>query len=163
MDWLEDRQDDIEAGLPRRHLGPEPNPARMALFDLSSLWLEGRRCPLAARGYCRDGRKGRLQIDYGLLTGPHGRPVAVRVSPGNAGDPGRVHRHRAGAAGHVRAGQHGHGRGPRHDHQRPDRGADQHEDGTPRPDAYGWITALRAPAIKKLMAEDGPLQLSLLD
>jgi hypothetical protein len=57
MDWLEHRQDAIEAGLARRHLGPEPNPSRMALFDLSSSWLEGSQCPLAARGYSRDGKK----------------------------------------------------------------------------------------------------------
>ena len=60
----------------------------MALFDLSSSWLEGRHCPLAARGYSRDGKKGKLQIEYGLLTDPEGRPVAVRVFPGNTGDPG---------------------------------------------------------------------------
>src|SRR6266705_7124712 len=83
MDWLEDRQDDIEAGLAARHLGPGGNPARMALFDLSSSWLEGTHCPLAARGYSRDGKKGKLQIEYGLLTDPAGRPVAVRVFPGN--------------------------------------------------------------------------------
>ena len=87
MDWLEDRQDAIEAGLARRHLAPDANPARMALFDLSSSWLEGRRCPLAARGYSRDGKKGRLQIEYGLLTDAEGRPVAVRVFPGSTGDP----------------------------------------------------------------------------
>jgi len=77
----------IEAALAARHLSPEPNPARMALFDLSSSWLEGAHCPLAARGYSRDGKKGRLQIEYGLLTDPAGRPVAVRVLPGNTGDP----------------------------------------------------------------------------
>src|SRR5258705_3731327 len=49
MDWLVSRQDAIEAGLARRHLGPEPNPSRMALFDLSSSWMEGTHCPLAAR------------------------------------------------------------------------------------------------------------------
>ena len=59
----------------------------MALFDLSSSWLEGSHCPLAARGYSRDGKKGKLQIEYGLLTDPEGRPVAVRVFPGNTGDP----------------------------------------------------------------------------
>ena len=59
----------------------------MALFDLSSSWVEGRCCPLAARGYSRDGKKGQLQIEYGLLTDPEGRPVAVRVLPGNTGDP----------------------------------------------------------------------------
>src|SRR5579864_7894819 len=88
MDWLEDRQDAIEAGLARRHLAPDANPARTALFDLSSSWMEGSHCPLAARGYSRDGKKGKLQIEYGLLTDPAGRPVAVRVLPGNTGDPG---------------------------------------------------------------------------
>jgi hypothetical protein len=63
VDWLAGRQDAIEAGLARRHLGPGPNPSRMALFDLSSSWLEGRCCPLAARGYSRDGKKGTLQIE----------------------------------------------------------------------------------------------------
>ena len=87
MDWLEDRQDDIEAALARRHLAPGVNPARMALFDLSSSWMEGSQCPLAARGYSRDGKKGKLQIEYGLLTDPEGRPVAIRVFPGNSGDP----------------------------------------------------------------------------
>ena len=81
MDWLGHRQDAIEAELARRHLAPEPNPSRMALFDLSSSWLEGRCCPLAARGYSRDGRKGRRQIEYGLLTDPAGLPGAVRVLP----------------------------------------------------------------------------------
>src|SRR6266705_1167331 len=88
MDWLASRQDAIEAGLAARHLAPGANPARMALFDLSSSWLEGSHCPLAARGYSRDGKKGTLQIEYGLLTDPAGRPVAVRVFPGNTGEPG---------------------------------------------------------------------------
>jgi hypothetical protein len=57
MDWLGHRQDAIEAGLARRHLAPQPSPSRMALFDLSSSWLEGTHCPLAARGYSRDGKK----------------------------------------------------------------------------------------------------------
>src|SRR5579863_3173686 len=87
MDWLEHRQDAIEAGLAARHLAPAVNPARMALFDLSSSWMEGSHCPLAARGYSRDGKKGKLQIEYGLLTDPEGRPVAVRVFDGNTGDP----------------------------------------------------------------------------
>ena len=87
MDWLEGRQDAIEAKLARRHLAQEANPSRMALFDLSSSWLEGRCCPLGARGYSRDGKKGKLQIEYGLLTDPEGRPAAVRVLPGDTGDP----------------------------------------------------------------------------
>jgi hypothetical protein len=163
MDWLEHRQDGIEAELARRHLAPEPNPARMALFDLSSSWLEGRCCPLAARGYSRDGKKGRLQIEYGLLTDPDGRPVAVRVFPGNTGDPAaftgivQVLRDKFGLAQMVMVGDRGMITSARI------AALNQHEDGTARPDPYGWITALRAPAIKKLMAEDGPLQLSLFD
>src|SRR5690242_3302320 len=87
MGWLARRQETIEAQLGARGLAPAANPARMALFDLSSSWLEGTHCPLAARGYSRDGKKGTLQIEYGLLTDPEGRPVAVRVFAGNAGDP----------------------------------------------------------------------------
>ena len=163
MDWLAGRQDAIEAGLARRHLAPAANPARMALFDLSSSWLEGTRCPLAARGYSRDGRKGKLQIEYGLLTDPDGRPVAVRVFPGNTGDPAAftaitdVIRDKFGLARMVMVGDRGMITSARI------AALNRLEDGTARPDAYGWITALRAPAIKKLMAEGGPLQLSLFD
>ena len=161
MDRLEDQQDAIEAELARRHLAPEPNPAKMALFDLSSSWLEGSHCPLAARSYSRDGRKGKLQIEYGLLTDPAGRPAAVRVFPGNTGDPAAftaiadVVRKKSGLAEMVMAGDRGMITSARI------QALNQLEDGTQRPDPYGWITALRAPAIKKLMADDGPLQLSL--
>ena len=163
MDWLEHRQDAIEAELARRHLAPEANPSRMALFDLSSSWLEGSHCPLAARGYSRDGKKGKLQIEYGLLTDPEGRPVAVRVFPGNTGDPAAfteiadVVREKFGLAQMVMVGDRGMITSARI------AALNQLEDGTQRPDAYGWITALRAPAISKLMADDGPLQLSLFD
>ena len=81
MDWLEDRQDAIEADLARRHLAPGPNPSKMALFDLSSSWLEGSQCPLAARGYSRDGKKGKLQIEYGLLTDPQAARSRSGCSP----------------------------------------------------------------------------------
>src|SRR6478672_6218773 len=163
MDWLAGRQDAIEAELARRHLAPEPNPARMALFDLSSSWLEGTRCPLAARGYSRDGKKGKLQIEYGLLTDPAGRPVAVRVLPGNTGDPAAftaitdVMRDKFGLAQMVMVGDRGMITSARI------AALNQLDDGTGHPDPYGWITALRAPAIRKLMADDGPLQLSLFD
>jgi hypothetical protein len=163
MDWLEHRQDAIEAGLARRHLGPQANPSRMALFDLSSSWLEGRCCPLAARGYSRDGKKGRLQIEYGLLTDPAGRPVAVRVFPGNTGDPAAfttivdVVREKFELEQMVMVGDRGMITSARI-------GAlNQQQDGTRQPDPYGWITALRAPAIRKLMADGGPLQMSLFD
>jgi hypothetical protein len=163
MDWLGGRQDAIEARLAGRHLAPEPNPARMALFDLSSSWIEGSHCPLAARGYSRDGKKGKLQIEYGLLTDPEGRPVAVRVFPGNTGDPGAftaivdVVRKKFGLTQMVMVGDRGMITSARI------QAMNQRDDGTPLPDAYGWITALRAPAIRKLMADDGPLQLSLFD
>jgi hypothetical protein len=87
MDWLHGRQDDIEKQLAARHLGPASNPSRIAMFDLSSSWVTGRCCELAARGYSRDGKKGCEQIEYGLLTDPEGRPIAVRVFPGNTADP----------------------------------------------------------------------------
>ena len=165
MDWLERRQDAIEAELARRHLAPPVNPARTALFDLSSSWLEGSHCPLAARGYSRDGKKGRLQIEYGLLTDPAGRPVAVRVFPGNTGDPAAftqivtVVRKKFGLEQIVMAGDRGMITSARI------RALNQLEDGTPRPDAdaYGWITALRAPAVRKLVADEGPLQMSLFE
>jgi hypothetical protein len=163
MDWLAHRQDAIEAGLAGRHLGSEPNPSRMALFDLSSSWMEGTHCPLAARGYSRDGKKGKLQIEYGLLTDPEGRPVAVRVFPGNTGDPAAftaiadVVRKKFGLEQMVMVGDRGMITSARI------QALNELEDGTQRPDAYGWITALRAPAIRKLMADDGPLQLSLFD
>jgi hypothetical protein len=159
MDWLGARQDAIEAELARRHLAPEVNAARMALFDLSSSWLEGTHCPLAARGWSRDGKKAKLQIEYGLLTDPEGRPVAVRVLPGNTGDPAAftgivtVVRDKFHLARMVMVGDRGMITSARI-------AALKEMDENQR---FGWITALRAPAIRKLMAEDGPLQLSLFD
>src|SRR6516165_6300527 len=164
MDWLGHRQDAIEAALAARHLAPAANPSRMALFDLSSSWLEGRCCPLAARGYSRDGKKGKLQIEYGLLTDPEGRPVAVRVFEGNTADPAAfttivtVVREKFGLEKMVMVGDRGMITSARI------RALNQpEEDQTRQPSPYGWITALRALAIKKLMADDGPLQLSLFD
>jgi transposase len=163
MDWLDARQDVIEAQLAARHLAPEVNPSRMALFDLSSSWLEGRCCPLAARGYSRDGKKGKLQIEYGLLTDPAGRPVAVRVFPGNAGDPAAftgivtVVREKFALEKMVMVGDRGMITSARI------AALNQPGDDGAAPSPYGWITALRAPAISKLMADDGPLQLSLFD
>jgi hypothetical protein len=165
MDWLASRQEQIEAKLAARHLAPEPNPSRMALFDLSSSWLEGSHCPLAARGYSRDGKKGRLQIEYGLLTDAAGRPVAVRVFPGDTGDPAaftqivQVIRGKFKLARMVMVGDRGMITKARIE------ALNTAEDGTQLAggDAYRWITALRAPAIKKLMADGGPLQMSLFD
>ena len=165
MDWLAARQEQIEARLAARHLGPGANPSRMALFDLSCSWLEGSHCPLAARGYSRDGKKGTLQIEYGLLTDPDGRPVAVRVFPGDTGDPAafteivQVVREKFQLAKMVMVGDRGMITKARI------QALNTAGDGTPLQgqDAYGWITALRAPAIKKLMADGGPLQMSLFD
>jgi hypothetical protein len=165
MDWLAARQDQIEGRLAARHLGEGVNPSRMALFDLSSSWLEGSCCPLAARGYSRDGKKGKLQIEYGLLTDPDGRPVAVRVFPGDTADPEafteivQVVRGKFKLARMVMVGDRGMITKARIE------ALNTAADGAPLEgeDAYGWITALRAPAIKKLMAEGGPLQMSLFD
>ena len=102
MDWLQARQDAIEAKLADWHLAPAANPSRMALFDLSSSWLEGSRCSLGARGYSRDGNKGTVQIEYGLLTDPEGRPVAVRVLEGNTADPAAPRRTQGRSRARVR-------------------------------------------------------------
>jgi hypothetical protein len=156
MDWLLGRQDAIEAQLAARHLGVATNPARLALFDLSSSWVEGRCCPLAARGYSRDGKKGRDQIEYGLLTDPAGRPVAVRVFPGNTADPTAfveataVVRDRFGLTDLVMVGDRGMITSARIDALR--EAAD-----------LRWLTCLRAPQIAALAADDGPLQMSLFD
>src|ERR1700692_3509999 len=87
MHWLDGRQQAIEKKLAAKHLGADVNPGRMALFDLTSAWVTGRCCELAARGYSRDGKKGCEQIEYGILTDVQGRPVAVRVWAGNTADP----------------------------------------------------------------------------
>jgi hypothetical protein len=87
MDWLVGRQDSIEKKLAAKHLGAQANPSKMALFDLSSTWMTGNHCELAARGYSRDGKKGLPQINFGLLGDREGRPVAVRVFAGNTADP----------------------------------------------------------------------------
>ena len=87
LDYLLDRQEVIEKNLAARYLDPAVNPSRMALYDLSSSWMTGSKCPLAKRGYSRDGKKDLPQIEYALLTDPAGCPVAVRVFEGNTADP----------------------------------------------------------------------------
>jgi hypothetical protein len=151
MDWLLARQDGIEAGLSRRHLAP----GGMALFDLSSSWVEGSHCELAAFGHSRDGKRGKQQIEYGLLTSRDGCPVAVRVFAGNTGDPKTfteavtVVRDKFGITGAVMVG---------------DRGmiTSARIRALKELPGMAWLTCLRAPAIKKL-ADDGPLQMSLFD
>lgn len=88
LDWLEERQDGIEARLARRRL----RDGSLVLYDVTSTYFEGRRCPLAARGHSRDHRGDRLQIVVGLLASADGCPVAVEVFPGNTGDPGTLSR-----------------------------------------------------------------------
>src|SRR5271157_2692147 len=161
MDWLAGRQDTIEKKLAAKHLGPDVNPGRMALFDLTSSWVTGRCCALAARGYSRDAKKGREQIEYGILTDVEGRPVAVRVFAGNTADPTAftqivtVIRDKFGLEKLVLVGDRGMITSARIAALR-----DLNDDtGT----GFGWITALRAPAIAKLAADDGPLQMSLFD
>jgi hypothetical protein len=83
LDWLITRQAHIEKKLAARHL----HKGGFVLYDLSSSYFEGKTSPLAARGYNRDGKRGTLQVNYGLLTDPRGRPVAVSVFKGNTGDP----------------------------------------------------------------------------
>ena len=156
MDWLAGRQQAIEKTLAKRHLSEEMNPDRLALFDLSSSWVTGHHCPLAARGYSRDGKKGCEQIEYGLLTDPAGRPVSVRVVAGNTADPAAFEslaadfKTRYGLDQMVMVGDRGMITNTRI--------AQLKELG-----GLGWVTALRAPAIKALAADDGPLQMSLFD
>jgi Transposase DDE domain len=163
MDWLAGRQEAVENKLAARHLAPQVNPRRMALFDLTSAWVTGRCCELAARGYSRDGKKGCEQIEYGVLTDPAGRPVAVRVFKGNTADPDAfteivtVIRDTLGICRLVLVGDRGMITAARIEALRklnddPDTATD-----------FGWITALRAPAIAKLARDDGPLQMSLFD
>jgi len=82
MDWVLERQESIEKRLAKRHLRMDG----LVLYDLTSSYFEGVTCPLAARGHNRDGKKGKLQVNYGLLADERGRPVAVSVFPGNTLD-----------------------------------------------------------------------------
>ena len=152
MDWLLLRQVRIEQQLAKRHLSE----GTLTLYDVTSTYFEGRHCPLARLGHSRDGKKDKLQIVFGLLTSAEGCPVAVQVFEGNTGDPKTVASHvekireRFGLTRVVLVG---------------DRGmitsARIREDLKPQP-GIDWITALRAPAIRKLV-EAGTLQLGLFD
>jgi Transposase DDE domain len=152
MDWLAARQDGIEKELARRHL----RDGGIAMFDLSSSWVEGSHCELAAYGYSRDGKRGKAQIEYGLLTDKDGRPVAVRVFAGNTGDPKTFPdavdavRGSFGLEQMIMIGDRGMITSARIADLR-------------QLEGMAWITCLRSPAIKKLMAGDGPLQQSLFD
>ena len=151
MDWLLERQSVIEQRLAKRHLSD----GALVLYDLSSTWLEGRCCPLAKRGYSRDGKRGKLQIVFGLLCNREGCPVAVEVFEGNTADPRTVGVHidklrrRFGLSRVVLVG---------------DRGmlteARIREEVAPA--GLDWITTLRAPAIRELVSS-GAVQRSMFD
>jgi transposase len=151
LDWLHERQPAIEAALAKRHL----NGGTLVLYDVSSSYMEGRCCPLASRGYNRDRKNGKLQIVYGLLCAPDGCPVAIEVFEGNTADPTTVPaqveklKQRFGLDHVVLVG---------------DRGMITQARITEdlKPAGLDWITALRAPDIKELLAS-GTLQLSLFD
>jgi len=156
LDYLLGRQEVIEKNLAARYLDPAVNPSRMALYDLSSSWMTGSKCPLAKRGYSRDGKKDLPQIEYALLTDPAGCPVAVRVFEGNTADPAAL----AAAVTAVKdtfalqnmvlVG---------------DRGmiTTARIRALQQVGGLGWVTALRAPQIAALAADTGPLQMSLFD
>jgi hypothetical protein len=151
LDWLLARQSAIETALAKRHL----QNGTLVLYDVSSSYMEGRCCPLAKRGYSRDGKKGTLQIVYGLLCAPDGCPVAIEVFDGNTGDPTTLApqinklKQRFGLDHVVLVG---------------DRGMITEARITEDIKAAGldWITALRGPAIKDLL-NSGALQLTLFD
>lgn len=151
MDWLIGRQARIEEHLARRHLDNT-----LVLYDVTSSYFEGRTCPLAKLGHSRDGKRGKLQIVIGLLCNREGCPVAVEVFDGNTGDPTtlgaqvRKLRKRFGIDRIVLVGD----RGMLTD-------ARIREDLDPV-DGLSWITALRAPAIKRLAAQ-GAVSSSLFD
>lgn len=151
LDWLAERQPAIETSLARRHL----KNGTLVLYDVSSSYMEGRCCPLAKRGYSRDGRKGTLQIVYGLLCAPDGCPVAVEVFDGNTGDPATLAtqvaklKQRFGLDHVVLVGDRGMITEARITEDIKTAGLD-------------WITALRGPAIKELV-KGGAIQLSLFD
>jgi Transposase DDE domain len=150
MDWLLERQERIERALARRHLAGEG----FVLYDLSSSYLEGRRCELGAIGYSRDGQRGKLQITYGLCCSPEGRPVSIEVHPGNTGDPSTLQpavervRDRFGIEHVVFVG---------------DRGMiTEAKVKLLKQHGVGFITALRAPQIQALTLAPS-FQLSLFD
>lgn len=151
LDWLLERQPRIEAGLARRHL----KEGTLVLYDVSSSYFEGRRCPLARHGYSRDHRGDRLQIVYGLLCTREGLPVAVEVFDGNTADPATLSaqvaklKQRFGLERVVLVGDRGMITSARIETEL-------------KPAGLDWISCLRAPAIQAL-AQDGPLQLSLFD
>jgi hypothetical protein len=150
MDWLLERQERIENALARRHL----TDGGFVLYDLSSSYVEGRCCPLAALGHSRDGKPGKPQVNWGLVCSPEGRPVAVQVHPGNTADPTTVPdvidtvKQRFGIERVILVG---------------DRAmiTDAHA-ATLKELGAGFVSALKSAQIRKLIGA-GELQLSLFD
>ena len=151
LDWLGERQQAIEKALARKHL----RDGTLVLYDVSSSYLEGRCCELAKLGYNRDGKKGKLQIVYGLLCAPDGCPVAIEVFEGNTADPRTL----AAQIDKVKSRF-----ALKHVVLVGDRGmiTQARLDAEIAPAGLDWITAMRAPAIRAL-AESGALQMSLFD
>ncbi len=151
MDWLLERQGNIEKKLAKRHL----QKGSLALYDLTSSYFEGVTCPLAARGHNRDKKQGKLQVNYGLLTSERGVPVAVSVFEGNKGDPKTLMpqvdkmRTEFGIDQFVMVGDRGMITQTQVDTLRETEGCD-------------WISALRPGAINKLI-ESGSIQMGLFD
>jgi hypothetical protein len=151
LDWLLARQARVEVALARRHLAP----GSLVLYDVSSTYVEGSRCPLAVPGYSRDHRPDRAQIVFGLVTDGRGCPVAVEAFPGNTADPATLEtqvdklRVRFGLADVVLVGDRGMLTSARIERLREIGGID-------------WVSCLRGPAIRALV-EGGQLQLSLFD
>ena len=151
MDWLLERQDAIQGKLAKRHL----QPGSIVLYDLSSSYFEGSTCELAALGYNRDGKRGKLQVNYGLLTDARGVPVAISVFEGNTADAHTFMpqvsqlRERFGIDEMVLVG---------------DRGmiAQTHIDALRADTGLQWITALKTGSLR-VLASDGALQLGLFD
>ena len=151
MDWLLERQQSIEEGLARRYL----TPGGVVLYDLTSTYVEGDHCPLAKRGYSRDGKPGKQQIEFGLLTNGEGVPVAIEAFAGNTADSTTFRaqvqkvRDRFGVDEVVWVA---------------DRGMLTSAQVEQLQGVVGahWITALRAPTIQQLVAA-GSIQLSLFD
>ena len=151
LDWLLKRQGRIEKKLAARHLAE----GGLALYDLSSSYFEGATCPLAAFGHNRDGKKGKRQVNYGLLANSQGVPVAVSVFKGNIADPttllGQARRLQKTFAirSFVIVGDRGMITQTQINALRGEDGVD-------------WITALRPKAVRTLLA-DGALQMDLFD
>jgi hypothetical protein len=164
IDWLGERQQAIEKALARKHLSD----GTLVLYDVSSSYLEGRCCELARLGYNRDGKKGKLQIVYGLLCAPDGCPVAIEVFEGDTADPRTLAtqidkiKARFALKHVVLVGDRGMITKARLDAEIAPAITKARLDAEIAPAGLDWITAMRAPAIRAL-AEGGALQMSLFD